>query len=43
MVNAAQSPGVRIPADSHDNSFATKEQAVTPDSSASFFASGNES
>ena len=44
MVNAAQSPGIRIAGESQDNSFATKEQAVTPDSSASFFASnGNES
>jgi len=43
MTNTAQSPGIKIPQDMN-NSITSKGDAVTPDSSASFFASnGNDS
>ena len=43
MTNTAQSTGIKIPQDMN-NSITSKDNAVTPDSSASFFASnGNES
>lgn len=43
MINTAQSPGIKIPQEMN-NSITSKDNAVTPDSSASFFASnGNDS